>query len=227
MTATQLKAPLIEETRSDDVIAEDIDSAASEAKGLLATINASGYVIESVREKEFIETTMQQLVAKRKFLDDERKVSTKPLNDEVDRINDWYRPALTALQNCVDRAKVVLSAYILQQKAEAARLAAEAEMKAKAALAAKSTEATEAKTEAKTLMVQSAATQRSVQSQKGAAVTHKPVWKFRITDAASLPRAFLMPDEAKIRTHVEKNGNNDVPAGVEVFEDVSFRISKK
>lgn len=219
MTATQMKAPLVEVQRDDDIIDADIKAAAEEATALLKEIQRP---ISSQAEFEFIQSSMQQLASKGKFLDDERKVSTAPLNDEVNRINDWYRPATTAIKNLVEQAKRVLAEYVLKQQREAQRLAAEAEAKAKAALAANTSTAP-----AVALMTQSAQAKQSVEVQKGAPVSHKVVWAFRIKDPASLPRAFLMPDEAKIKEHVAKHGNKDVPAGVEVYEDVSFRVSKK
>lgn len=243
MNAVALKDPIVELARDEADISNDIADAAREAGELLVQISAKGYAIESATEKDFIETTMQQLASKAKFLDDERKISVTPLNKEVDRINDWYRPALTTIKQLSEQAKQVLGAYILKQKREAERLKAEAEAKVTAALAASSAAAlaesnavgaaqaatalTTATTAAKALMTQSAQTSQTVQNQKGSAVTHKPVWKFRIKNAASLPREFLMPNEKAIGEHVAKHGDKNVPAGVEVFEDVSFRISKK
>ncbi len=228
---TQLGDPIIEDApRDPDVISMDIQTASSEASDLLVMVSAPGYAIESQKEKEFIETTMGQLASKAKFLDDERKISVGPLNKEVDRINDWYRPALATIKTLSEQAKLKLSAYIMKQKREADRLAAEAEAKVKAALAAQASTAqgvAAAATAAKALMTQSAQASQTVQSQKGSAVTHKTVWKFRITNAALLPREFLMPNEKAIGQYITEHGNENVPAGVEVFEDVSFRISKK
>lgn len=219
MTATQLKAPLVENERADEVIDADIKAAEAEAKALIVELQQP---ITTPEEKVFIEEALSKLAAKGKFLDDERKISVTPLNNEVDRINAWYRPATSAIKTLIEQGKQALGAYVLKQRKEAERLAAEAATAAAAALAAKVSTAP-----AVALMTQSGAASQSVQSQKGAAVTHKPVWKWRIVDAASVPRAFLSPDENKIKEHVAKNGNVNVPAGVEVYEDVAFRISKK
>lgn len=229
MTAVQLKAPIVEIEREDAIIDADIKSTFEEASSYLDALAPKGKpdLIETQEEAKHIEEALAKFNSKLKFLDDERKISVTPFNDEVKRINDWYRPALEKLKALNETAKGMLGQWILRQRREAERLAREAEEKAKAALAAQNAQqSAQQAQQAHALMTQSAQATKSVQVQKGAPVSHKPVWKFRIKDAASLPRAFLKPDEDAIKKHVAEHGDTDVPSGVEVYEDVSFRISK-
>lgn len=170
---------------------------------------------------EAVADLLKKVTSKRKFLDDERKVTVTPLNAEVDRVNAWFKPALDAFARLRGQAETLLSAWILKQRAEERRLMDEAAAAATIALNTAPSAITAPIAAATATLVTAAA---AMVPAKVAGVSAKPVWKWVVTDEASLPRAFLMRNDKALAAHVLANGNKNVPSGVEVTEDVSFRV---
>ncbi len=176
--------------------------------------------IQSSVQYAQINEILKDVKAKRKFLDDERKISVTPLNDEVGRINDWYRPALTKLAQIAEHASKLMGAFVLRQRQEEQRLLQEAEKLAQAVLASHH-DVAEAMAPAAEMVQQAAET--AAPKLKG--TTAKTVWTFVVTDAAAFVRAhpeLSMPDPKKLSAWIATHGDKSVPVGVEVREDVKI-----
>lgn len=201
-----------------DTILAKITDADAEAKELLGVI--PGIVIESKAKYEEAAAILKEVSAKRKFLDEERKVSVTPLNNEVKRINDAYRGPISKLEAIEAQLKKLMGAFVLKQEAERKRLEAEAAAAAQAAL---STQA-EPMSEAMSLMQRSA--DAEAPAVKG--ISAKPRWTFKVVDATKLRPEFLIqvPNLAAIEAWVAEHGDRDIPAGVEVEPDVRFAVRR-
>jgi hypothetical protein len=189
-----------------------------EAQGVLDVVLRPDFQVKTSEQYEELVGVVREIEGKWKFLDGERKVAVSPLNDEVKRINDWFRPALDTLKKIADRGREVLGVYVLAQRREEARLRAEAEAAAQRVLAA----APDAQADVKQIV--KAGAQVSVPKVSGASV--KPVFKFKVVDASKLERRFLQPDLSAIGAWVTEHGLKGVPAGVEVEEDVKFSLRR-
>lgn len=192
--------------------------AAAEGGAMLEML--AEYKIDSAEQYSACGEILREVKAKFKFLDEERKVSVTPLNDEVKRINDWYRPALDNLKRIVTRTEQLMGIYVLRQRQDADRLALAAQAAAKAVLVTDS-DIRGSMTAAKALMTESV----QAAAPKVQGVSHKPVWTFVVTDPKALVRAhpeLAMPDERAVAKWISEHGDKDVPVGVEVKADVRF-----
>ncbi len=165
---------------------------AVEAKDtLVALSDAHGKpaIITTADEYAEVGSALKLANDKFKFLDEERKITVTPLNDEVKRINDWYRPALDCFKSIRTQAEQMMGTWILKQRREEERLMREAEAAATKVLAT-------------------------------------TVWRWKVPNIDKLDRRFVMMvvDEKALGAWVKEHGNKDVPAGVEVEEDVGFTV---
>ena len=167
--------------------------------------------------------------AKVKLLDEERMISVSPLNTEVKRVNDWFRPGIEGGRAVVDKLKTLMSGYLLKQKAEQRRLEAEAQEAARKLLA---TSPNVTLTQGNKVGGDGAAEVQLLVRAADAAmpnkvqgVADKPMWTWELGDATLLAREFLCPDLRAIAAHVAKHGDKNVPAGVVVKESIAFRMS--
>jgi hypothetical protein len=197
-------------------LAQFVDEAAEEARGLLEVL--PNVRIQTKSEYEELAGILKDVTSKRKFLDQERKVSVTPLNTEVKRINEWFQAPIKQLEGLERDIKGLLTDYQLRQEAERKRLEAAAQAAAAAALA---TEPMPGAT-AMTLMGQSV----DAAAPKVEGLGAKVVWTFRVVDATKLPREFLQPNEAAISAWVAEHGDKNIPAGVEVAQDVRYIVRK-
>lgn len=199
---------------------ERAETEAGAAQQMLTII--ADYRITSQDEYEQTGTFVKEVQAKIKLLDDERKIAVTPLNDEVKRINDWFRPALDTLKAVKERGLRVMGDYVLEKKREEARLLQEAQEAAQKVLASEpdvrgSMEAAQA------LVAQAAAAIPT----KVQGVSDRPVWQWSIADADALVRAhpeLAMPDPKKIAAWVAEHGDRNVPTGIKVVADVKFVV---
>lgn len=176
-------------------------------------------VIDNPQTYAEVGTMLKDVARRIKFLDEERKVSVKPLNDEVKRVNDWFRPALDKLSAIRVFFERGLANYDLAQASEKRRLMLEASEAAQKALA--TVEAPMA--ESRGLMERAAAATPA----KTAGVSGREVWTFTVEDPAALERRFLAPDHAAIAAWVKEHGDKDVPKGVKVVADVRYTVRSK
>ncbi len=245
---------------------------AAEAKDMLAALFESDgkpAVISSQDEYEEVGSALKQANDKFKFLDEERKISVGPLNNEVKRVNDWYRPALDAFKSIREQAERMMSVWILACRREEQRLLREAEIEAKKVLATApgaGVRGGEAMAPTQALVTKAAAAAPA----KIEKVAHKPVWRWKVTTPAllavglttaehaliasfiksvegdntvisldlkaiatlvkaytnAMTMKFTQVNETAVGDWVKEHGNKNVPAGVEVTEDVGFTVRK-
>lgn len=235
--------------------------AASESAGMVTLLQ--DFKITSKDSYAEIATIVQEVKAKLKFLDDERKITVTPLNNEVKRVNDWYRPALDSFKLVVERGLRLMADFDLAQRKEEQRLliAAQAEAAKQAAAQAAvvqaatqvaqvpSTNISAANTTVTTSIVAATepsgptaqqlvqqAAQANAPTVAGITAKHVFVWSVKdllrfVRNAPSFtctcPTCFgtgKMPDQEKLDAHVATNGLNNVPAGIEVTEDVKHTV---
>jgi hypothetical protein len=197
------------------------DEAADEAAEVWQLVD--GWTIATQQQYKDCGDLLKEVKAKYKFLEEERTISVSPLNDEVKRVNAWYKPATEKLKAIVEHATKLMAQYILKQKAEEQRLLEEAEAAARAVLST-NPDVGEALVEATEALVTSAANAVAPKIDKIAA---KPVWSWRVVNAEALVRAhpeLSMPDPKKVAAWISEHGNKDVPVGVEVEADVKFTV---
>lgn len=235
---------------------------AVEAKGAL--VDVESYVCDSQEKYEECAAIVKEAQSKFKFFDEQRKVTVTPLNDEVKRVNDWYRPGLDALKKIGERGRRLMADFVLRQRQEEQRLLDAAQVEAQKVLATDPDPIASA--ESTSALVQQAA---EAAPQKVAGIGVKPVYRFEVVDADKLAyaeltdqeyeaigmvkvnmaagaytgfveialkallkvkdqldneRGFLQPDMKALAEWVSEHGRRDIPAGVEVKEDVNFSV---
>jgi len=196
--------------------------AASEAGEMWSLIE--GWSIQTQDEYAECGALLKEVKGKIKFLDDERKISVGPLNEEVKRVNDWFRPALDRLKQISDHAMRLMGSYTLRQKQEEQRLLQEAQAAAQAVLATEPDVHSAAGMQQAASLVTEAS---NAAAPKVSGIGVKPVWKFDVVDAAALVRAhpeLAMPDMKAIGAWVKEHGDKNVPTGVKVVADVRFNV---
>jgi hypothetical protein len=190
------------------------DDAASESAQMLTMLRA----FEITTKETFSECAaiLKDVTGRIKFLDEERKIAVEPLNQEVKRINGWFKPALDRLKEIQTTIKTQMGAYELRQRQEQERLMAAAAEEARRVLVTQpdGMQSTQA-------LVQQAANAAAPQV---AGVSGRAVWSWEIEDADKLDRRFLMPDVKAIEAWVKEHGDKDVPAGVKVVRDVRYTV---
>lgn len=190
------------------------DAAATESAQMLAMLTH----FEIVTKDSFEECAaiLKDVTGRIKFLDEERKVSVEPLNQEVKRINGWFKPALDRLKEIQTTIKGAMGRYELRQREEQQRLMAAAAAEAQRVLVTQP----EGMASAHALVQQAAA----AQAPAVAGISGREVWTWEVTDASKLDRRFLMPDPKAIEAWVKEHGDKDVPEGVRVVRDVRYTV---
>jgi len=190
------------------------DDAANESAEMLTVLRS----FEITTKEAFSECAaiLKDVTGRIKFLDEERKIAVDPLNQEVKRINGWFKPALDRLKEIQGTIKTQMAAYELRQRQEQERLMAAAAEEARRVLVTQpdGMQSTQA-------LVQQAA---SAGAPQVAGVSGRAVWAWAIEDAAKLDRRFLIPDGQAIEAWVREHGDKDVPAGVKVVRDVRYTV---
>ena len=197
----------------------------AEASAYLNVVTNDDFVVDSKEKFAEVGQILKEVKDKAKFWEQERKVSAQPHYDEFARINAWFKPATDKLKKLIDHCERLMSRYILEKKREEDRLLREAQAAAREVLA------TEPSPEAVILDVAGKKAKQAAAAAppKVDGLSHKTVWRFRIVNPDALVRAhpdLAMPDEKKISAWVAKHGNEHVPAGVVVEEDVDFRRTR-
>jgi hypothetical protein len=155
---------------------------------------------------------LKEIKAEAKRITEVRDAAIKPILASVAMIKSWFTPALDRLSEAEKLRKDGIAGY-LQREAEAKQKALEA---TRAAVLSGDSEAATA-----------ALMQTAPSTPKVSGVTSVDVYKFEVTDAAQLPREFLIPDEKAIGALVRaKKGQIEIP-GVRVWTEKSIRAGSK
>lgn len=197
---------------------DEKEKLAQDAAEESATILALVQTFEVTTKESFEECAaiLKDVTHRIKFLDEERKLSVEPLNQEVKRINGWFKPALDRLKDIQTKIKGAMGRYELRQREEAQRLMALAAAEARRVLVTDP----EGMQTAQGLVMQSAA----AQAPQVAGVSGREVWTWEVEDESKLDRRFLMPNPQAIEAWVKQHGDRDVPAGVKVVRDVRYTV---
>ena len=163
---------------------------------------------------------LREIRAENRKIEAARKAATAPLNAEVKRINDWYRPATDGLARVDKHVVGLLSGYIVKQREEEARLMLEAEKSAKQVLQTKSSPDVSAALAVQNFVDDAAA----AMPPKIAGLTPRPSWEWRVVNLAHVEDRFLkvVVDEDAVAAWVSEHGDKDVPSGIEVTPRVDF-----
>lgn len=189
-------------------------------------VQAASFLAISTREESLdVSEMLKDVQSKWRLIDEERQISVRPLNEEVKRINDWFRPALDGLKDVRAKLEKAIATFVLSQRREEERLRLEAQQAAQKVLAAAENPQQEVLKQTNALVTQAAqAAQAAEATAKG--VSNKIVWVWKIVDLSKLPDEFWKrtPDTEKIDDYVKAHGAKDVPPGVSVEPDVKFRV---
>ncbi len=203
------------------------EESAEEAQAALTQV--LGFKIDSKETFAEVAEVGQWAHERFKFFDAERTISVGPLNEEVDRINAWFKPGLDMLKRIKEVSKTLMGAYMLEQRRREDELLRAAQEAAQKALATDADVQNSAAMQESRALVSAAA---DVVPVKVAGVSDKTLWKWTLLDPAAFVRAhpeMSMPDEKKLAAWVSQHGDKNVPVGVKVEADVkiSLRSVKK
>lgn len=240
----------------------------TDAEKILAA--ATEYRVTTAQQYADAGEQLKAIKAKYKELDEQRREITKPLDAAKKRAMDFFSKPLdflTRAESAIKRGMIAFSEEQErirreeQRKAEEAaqkerdrlaKIAAEAEAKARAeqdrlrreaeSAAAAGRAAEAAKLAAQAAKVEEkAAVRAEVMEQRTAAVvapvihreppkvtgvSAREVWKFEVTDATAVPREYMVPDETKIRKVVNALKGDTQIAGVKVWAEKSLAAGR-
>ncbi len=166
--------------------------------------------VTSVEEQDETLEIIRELRAKRLELEERRKSVTGPLNHVVKEINSWFKPVTEALQKAEDAARSRITRYL-------ARLAESNKQRLLEAAAAPTVAEAE----------NSLAAIEPIAPLKGA--HQRYTWKWRVIDAALVPRDFCSPDKSMIDAFLRQSiKDNQVPFldGIEFYCDAGLQVNK-
>lgn len=176
---------------------------------------AGSLVVSDLASREGAATQLREVATFAKFIDDDRKKRTRPLDAEKKAIMDEYRPAEADLAN----ARSMLTAGILKfdteerRKAEEAQRAADAAAEKERARLAKLAEKAEARGDAHKAQEferrsEFVATQApvAVPPPKLDGVSTRKVWRYEIVDAKHIPSRYLIVDTKALDAAVRSLG---------------------
>lgn len=211
---------------------------------------AKSYTIDDAVMAEMAASELVSIKTKQKELDEQRKGYTRPLDDKKKEIMALFKPAEDLLKDAETVLKSALGDWqekerqrlALERKAQQEELArqqreaAEAERKAREAAAQARREGDEEKAielgqeanaQAAQIEVLQFAPPVVAEPQKIAGVSGRQEWDFEITDAAKIPREYLMIDETKIRRVVKALGSEANIPGVRAFQKTVMSVRAK
>jgi len=177
---------------------------------------------------------LKQIKQKKNILEEERKKMTVPLDDAKKAIMDFFRRPITMLENLEGNIKANMLAYYNEKekarRAEEQRqrdIAAEEERKAKAKIdkeiakaEAKGQDTTELEMKKESVYIPPAEVAAS--TPKVAGVSARKVWTYKIVNRDLIPKEYMIPNEALLRsTATSTKGTMEVP-GVVFYQESSM-----
>lgn len=160
-------------------------------------------------------------------IEEAEKAITKPMNDALKAARDLFRAPRAA----ADKAESLIKRAILTYQQEQSRIQAEAQRKAdesarkereKLAEQARKAEAAGKTEKAEEIQQRAAAVVApivQVSPPKIAGMSTREVWKFEVTDAAMVPREYMVVDETRIRKVVQALKSDCNIPGVRVYKE--------
>lgn len=203
-------------TTEIEVVELTAEASSLEQKAKAIIVNDDVSAGEATNLLSFIATAKKKLEERRKFF-------VKPLNDQVKKVNDFFKGYNAPL----DKADKTLRGKVLAYRQEVQRKQREEQDRLRI-LAAKEQERLEKKAEKKgepvpaPIIVPAAPPQESTIKAAMGSATAKLIWTFDITDAAQVPREYLVVDPMKIRAAV-KMGTREIP-GVNIYSEEQLSV---
>lgn len=207
------------------------------AKGAVEAALAESRDVAAVTDEATADAAADKLaviVRARNTAEEQRKHHTKPLNDQKRAIDGAFKELTGPLDGAEKALKDQVAAFHREQQriaAEAARAAEEERRREERNAQERQRRANLRARQEGTQPVQHQPAQVAApppkpaptrQTQSGAQVQAKAVWRFSIEDEAQVPREYLMVDERKVRQAV--NGGARQIAGIRIWEDVNVAV---
>lgn len=166
--------------------------------------------IEDEEDREASAELLKKVSKARAGMDQERKISVAPLKEEAKRIDEAYKPFLTAADKLIAAIKGAIGRYEIRAHQEAQRL-----------LAAAAEEQDD--TQSTALVEQAAAT--SGQKTQGVSVSTK--WDWEVVNLAKVPVEYTYREiNAKAVDAAVEAGVRDIP-GLKIFQKAIVRAARK
>jgi len=165
-----------------------------------------GVEIQDAAEFETAGELLKAAAARAKEIESLRVTAVRPLNAQVQTINDLFRPSLDRLKKVVAGVKGMMARYTMRQRAEQTRLLQAAAAASAASVPTAALEAVKAAADALPPQVQGVSTRR--------------VWNWTVVDQAQVPEEYLLVlvNKTKVDEAV-KAGVREIP-GIKIVEDV-------
>lgn len=200
-------------------------------------VNAGNYKIETNEALGEAAEILKQVKSKYTELDELRKTMTKPLDESKKKIMEFFRIPLEKLTSAETMIKNGIVNFkheqqrkrqeeiIRQQReleAQARKLEAEAKAAEKAGQTEKVAELQKEKIEIQQEKKDVAIMVPPPDVKKIEGLSFRKVWKFKITDPAALPREYMMPNEAMLKSTATSLKEKARVPGVEFyFEEIA------
>lgn len=178
-------------------------------------------------------SSLRQVKAAQKKLEEERVSATGPINQALRTINDWFRdPAqrLVRAEGILKRAMAVFETQEQERLRIEAAMAArkqreeQEELERRAAKAQERGQTEKASTlHLRAKEVAAAPPAPTSMAPKASQVSFQDQWKFEIIDLALIPREYLAVDMAKIGAYVRAMKADAKIAGVRVYSERQVR----
>lgn len=183
--------------------------------------NANKVVITNDVQAAKAGAVLAQIKTLEKELESQRTFFTKPLNDQVKKINELFKGFSAPLA----KARALVTGKIIEYTTEQEKIAAEAQRKA----------------DIETRRVQNQLNKQAEKEGTEAPIVEAPIvapvankignssivkrWTFKITKESLIPREYLMIDEKKVREAI-RSGERNIK-GLEIFQESSLSTRTK
>lgn len=187
-----------------------IDAAQTEASTLLVQakqVAAAVPTLTITTSEEYLQAGqgLVELKSRWKVVEEKRTSLVKPLNDVVKSINAMFKPVLDQWDTTMDVVKRAMHDYQVRE-AEAQRKALEE--------AARLAQQGQTGQEFTALVAQGSAIPVKAQG-----VSTRVMWRWRVVDAAAVPREYLCVDAAKVEALVKEHKEGAKIPGIEVYRE--------
>lgn len=208
----------------------------SETQSFLATVQAEAESVRTVmifndEELKHYSDSLRSIKTRLKELTELRLSMTRPLDESKKSIMGLFAPVIEKMESAERTIKTAMVEYeqsVAEQRRkeqeEADRRAQEIEQARKLEFMEKAQGAMEDGRQALAETYVKKAnefhvTPVNVAASKRPGVAMRSIWKFRIVDAAKIPREFLIPDEVKIGAIVRAMKGEGAIEGIEMYEE--------
>ena len=167
---------------------------------------AQAFLLDSETKLGVAAEVLSWLATQKKKFEERRKFFVKPLNDQVDKINDLFK----GYSRPLNEARAIMDEKIIawNRKQEAERLTEEARIRKEAEKLSK-------KTGVAIQEIIESAPVKEVQQTIGT-LTIKKVWTHEVLDTVKVPREYLIVDDMLIRNAI-RTGIRAIP-GIRIYE---------